>query len=144
MARLKRYKYKINPHTLAYERVRISFKERLKEVSFGVAFGVVVAAIITIVSYNLIDSPKEKVLKREIAQYKHQIDILNKRTEVMSGCRYLLGFCQSTIITFDLGTACGNAGGLCYADNLEIMAKCRNDLFVFLTARADIDVLTIF
>ena len=84
MARFKRHKYKINPYTLAYEKVRISFKERLKEVSFGVAFGIVVAVILTIVSYYTIDSPKEKNLKREIAQYKYQIELLNKRTEQMA------------------------------------------------------------
>ena len=80
----RKYKYKFDPNTLRYEKVRMGIKERLKEVSFGLAFGIVSAVVITILSYKIIDSPKEKALKREITQYKHQINILNKRTEQMS------------------------------------------------------------
>lgn len=84
MGTIKKNKYKINPHTLAYEKVRVGFKERFKEVSFGVAFGVVVAVILTIVGYKTIDSPKERALRREISQYKYQLDLLNKRTNQMA------------------------------------------------------------
>ncbi len=80
----RKYKYKFDPTTLSYIKVRVGIKERLKEVSFGLAFGIVSAVVITILSYKIIDSPKEKALKREITQYKHQINILNKRTEQMS------------------------------------------------------------
>ena len=80
----RKYKYKFDPTTLSYIKVRVGIKERLKEVSFGLAFGIVSAVVITILSYKIIDSPKEKALKREIAQYKHQIKILDKRTEHMS------------------------------------------------------------
>ena len=56
MGTIKKNKYKINPHTLAYEKVRVGFKERFKEVSFGVAFGVVVAVILTILGYSVNDT----------------------------------------------------------------------------------------
>ena len=69
MAKLNKHKYKFNPNTLSYEKVKVGIKERLKEISFGLAFGIVAAVILTIISYNTIDSPKEKALKREIAQY---------------------------------------------------------------------------
>ena len=80
----RKYEYKLDPTTLSYVKVTIGIKERLKEVSFGLAFGIVSAVVITILSHKIIDSPKEKALKREITQYKHQINILNKRTEQMS------------------------------------------------------------
>lgn len=80
----RKYEYKLDPTTLSYVKVTIGIKERLKEVSFGLAFGIVSAVVITILGHKIIDSPKEKALKREITQYKHQINILNKRTEQMS------------------------------------------------------------
>lgn len=84
MVKLKKYKLRFNPQTLEYEKVKIGIKERLKEVSFGVAFGLVVSVIFIVVAYKLIDSPKERILKREIAQYKYQIKILNDRTDRMA------------------------------------------------------------
>ncbi len=80
MKRKKKHKYRFDTHTLTYEKVRIGFKDRMKEVSFGVAFGLVLAVVFTLVGYKMIDSPKEKALKRELTQYKRQVTALNKRT----------------------------------------------------------------
>lgn len=75
----KKHHYKFNPHTLRYEKVYVGAKEALRKISFTVAFGLVVAVAFVILSYQFVDSPKERALKREIAQYKRQIKVLNTR-----------------------------------------------------------------
>ncbi|MCR5822425.1 MAG: M23 family metallopeptidase [Bacteroidales bacterium] len=77
----KKHTYKFNPHTLSYEKVRVTVHERVKKISFTVAFGLVLGVVFLIVGFQIVDSPKEKNLKREIAQYKRQIKSLNERVD---------------------------------------------------------------
>ena len=80
----KKHNYKFNPHTLTFEKVKVDVRERVRVVSFSVALGIVLAVIFTFVGYKLIDSPKEKRLKRENTQYKRQLNDINRRMEIMS------------------------------------------------------------
>jgi len=45
------------------------------------AVGIVFATVVLLFAYNFFNSPKEKMLKREIEQYKLQYDILNERMD---------------------------------------------------------------
>ena len=78
----KKHTYKFNPHTLSYEKVVVSVRDQLKKISFTVAFGLVLAVVFTLIGYQLIDSPKERNMKREIAQYKRQIRKMNARLKL--------------------------------------------------------------
>lgn len=73
----KKYIYRFNQHTLSYEKVAVTGRDRLRRISstmlVGLAFGVALSVLV----YHLIDSPKERALKREIAQYRHQLKALN-------------------------------------------------------------------
>ncbi|MCR4659289.1 MAG: M23 family metallopeptidase [Bacteroidales bacterium] len=75
----KKHTYKYNPHTLSYEKVIVSVREKVKNISFTVAFGLVLGVVFLIIGFQVVDSPKEKSLKREIAQYKRQVKNLNER-----------------------------------------------------------------
>jgi murein DD-endopeptidase MepM/ murein hydrolase activator NlpD len=77
-------KYKINPHTLEFERVRLRGKELLRHGSFSIIGGLVFAATMILIAYNFFDSPKELTLKRENRQYELQIELMNKRLDLMS------------------------------------------------------------
>lgn len=46
-----------------------------------VATGMVFASVVILLAYNFIESPKERILQREIEQYKLQYAILNDRLE---------------------------------------------------------------
>lgn len=75
----KKAKYIYNTHTLKYERVVVTWRERLlRWFAQGAAVlsftGVVVAA-----AFHFVDSPKEKQLKREIAVMKFQYELLNDK-----------------------------------------------------------------
>lgn len=75
----KKHTYKFNPHTLSYEKVIVGARDRLKKVSFTVVFGLVLGVLFAFISFQVIDSPKERALKREIAQYKRHLKSLDER-----------------------------------------------------------------
>lgn len=77
----KRYTYRFNPHTLSYERVEVTWGDRLKRVSTTALLGVVLGVLFSVVAYRVFDSPKERLLKEEIAQYRRELATLNKSVE---------------------------------------------------------------
>lgn len=77
----KKYIYRFNPSTLSYERVEATWRDRLKRVSSTVALGVVLGVIFSVVVLQLVDSPKEKILKEEISQYRRELTALNKSVD---------------------------------------------------------------
>ena len=74
-------KYRYNEITLSYEKIERSFAYKLKRLLSFTAMGLVFAAIIIFFAYTFVDSPKEKVLKREIDQLVLQHEILNNRLD---------------------------------------------------------------
>lgn len=82
---MKKAKYFFNPHNLKFERVRLSFWTQFVRVFGFLSASMVFAALILIGAYAWLDSPKEKQLKREIAQYKLQMKIMDQRVEDMNG-----------------------------------------------------------
>ena len=60
MKKLQRHTYRFNPHTLRYEKVFVSLRDRVKRISFNVLFGVVLGVVIVIVVLQFMASPKER------------------------------------------------------------------------------------
>jgi len=77
-------KYYFNTESLKYEKVIVSFKKRLGRVLGWLATASVFGTIVLLIAYNFLDSPKEKQLKREIAQLQDQYDLLNQRIDLAS------------------------------------------------------------
>lgn len=75
---MAKIKYKYNPSTLNYEKIQLTFKDRLKKGLTYFVVGLFFALIIVFFAYTFIDSPKELTLKRELAQLQAQYDLLNK------------------------------------------------------------------
>jgi len=74
-------KYRYNPHTLSYDKIELSTKNKLFRSSIFIGAGLVMGAIFFVLSYTFIDSPKEKQLKREIAHLQSQYVVLNKKLD---------------------------------------------------------------
>jgi len=72
----KHHTYKFNPHTLSYEKVKVTFRDRLKKVSFSVAFGLVLGITLLVVAFQVVDSPKERQLKRQVDAYQRHLQSL--------------------------------------------------------------------
>lgn len=74
-----RSKYKYNPDSLSYERIRPSFKTRL--VRFFSYFSILLffAVAFNVFYSSVFDTPREKMLKRENGQLQLQYDRLNQK-----------------------------------------------------------------
>ena len=74
----KRYTYRLNPHTLAYEKVEVTLGDRLKRISTTLLLGVVLGVVFAVAAYKLVDSPKERMLKEDIVQYRRELALLER------------------------------------------------------------------
>lgn len=77
------HKYIFNVKSLTYDKVHHRFRDKMVKVLSYLLTSVFFSAIVLVIGFNVIDSPKEKKLKREIAQLQLQYDLLNnKMTQV--------------------------------------------------------------
>ena len=81
MGKRQRHTYRFNPHTLKYEKVFVSLRERVRRISFNVLFGVVLGVALVFIGLQFVESPLERGLRRELAQYKRQFELLLPRVE---------------------------------------------------------------
>ena len=72
-------KYRFNPETLTYERVRLSPGQKVKRAVLVLMPGLLVGGGLAFLFYHLVDSPKEAQLKRENQQLLVQYELLNKQ-----------------------------------------------------------------
>jgi murein DD-endopeptidase MepM/ murein hydrolase activator NlpD len=77
----RKVKYFYNTHTLSYEKVKHSWGITLLRVFGFLCAAAVFSVIIMYFAYTYFDSPKEKLLKRELAQMKVQYKSLNNRMQ---------------------------------------------------------------
>ncbi|HQH19789.1 MAG TPA: M23 family metallopeptidase [Bacteroidales bacterium] len=77
----KKHHYHFNTKSLTFEKVRVTVKQKVKRFLSVVAMGTVFSSVVLLLAYNFFNSPKEKMLEREIEQYKLQYEILNERME---------------------------------------------------------------
>lgn len=78
---MSKVKYKYNTQTLTYERVELSWKHRARKFLGYLATGSVFAAVTIVIAYNVLESPKEKQLERELGQMQFQYEVLNRKLE---------------------------------------------------------------
>ncbi len=78
---MSKIKYQFNTKSLKIERVQVTMKERLKRIASSMAFGLVFGAVVIVLAYNFMSSPREKVLQNELEQYKLQYKIMNDRLD---------------------------------------------------------------
>jgi murein DD-endopeptidase MepM/ murein hydrolase activator NlpD len=78
---MSKHKYKLNPHSLEYERVRLGTRQILKRAVSYLLGSVVFAALVLFVAYSIFSSPKELMQEREIKQYAMQFEIMNERLD---------------------------------------------------------------
>jgi murein DD-endopeptidase MepM/ murein hydrolase activator NlpD len=75
---MARSKYKFNPESLSFDRIRLGFKDVLLRFFAYFIGSMIIALIYGLILAMFIDSPKEKALKREIQQLTIQYEMINK------------------------------------------------------------------
>lgn len=78
---MPKVRYHFNPLSLKIEKVQVTFRQKFTRFLSVIATGLVFATVVLVFAYNFLDSPKERMLKRELAQYELQYKILNDRLE---------------------------------------------------------------
>lgn len=78
---MAKVRYHFNTKSLRIEKVKVTFRQRMMQFLSFFATGLVFASVVLILAYNFMESPKERILRREIEQYKLQYAILNERLE---------------------------------------------------------------
>lgn len=76
---MSKIKYRFDTKSLTYEKVSISWKNIVLKVLSYLAIGTVFAGITVFIAFTYFDSPKEKMLKREIGWMTFQYELLNKK-----------------------------------------------------------------
>jgi murein DD-endopeptidase MepM/ murein hydrolase activator NlpD len=77
----KKERYHFDPISLTYQLIPIRFRDKLKRFLWTIATGSVFASVVLLVAYNFFSSPKERILLREIEQFKFQYRVLNDRMD---------------------------------------------------------------
>jgi len=78
---MPKHKYKINPNSLEYERVKLGKRDILKRMVSYMLGSAVFAALVLFVAYSIFNSPKELMQDRELKQYAMQYEIMNERLD---------------------------------------------------------------
>ncbi|MEI7499800.1 MAG: M23 family metallopeptidase [Bacteroidota bacterium] len=78
---MNKVKYKFNKKSLTFDRVHTTMRKRLLYFFSHLSTGVVFAAVVLVLAYNFLDSPKQKAQKRELDQMKLQYQILNDQLD---------------------------------------------------------------
>lgn len=78
---MSRTKYRFNTRTLSYEKIELDWKKKLSRVSTYLLSSAVLGLFIYLMAAKFVDSPKEKLLKRDNSQLKAQYELLDKRMD---------------------------------------------------------------
>lgn len=81
---MAKIKYFYNPHSLDFEKVGLSVRTIALRVFGFLSASLVAGATLLLIAYYYIDSPKEKILKREVENYELRTKILNSKFEKLS------------------------------------------------------------
>ncbi|TAE17077.1 MAG: M23 family metallopeptidase [Bacteroidetes bacterium] len=76
---MKKIKYFYNTHTLRYEKLVTPLRVKLLRVFGFIAAALVTAVGIVAIAFQYIESPKEKLLTQQNADYKRNYDVLERR-----------------------------------------------------------------
>lgn len=74
-------KFIFNPSTLKYEKAKRPLKKILGRALLWLSGSFVFAFLVLFIAYSFFDSPKERILKRELSQMQLQYEILNDRLD---------------------------------------------------------------
>jgi murein DD-endopeptidase MepM/ murein hydrolase activator NlpD len=86
-------KYKFNPESLSFDKIRLGVKSILLRALAFLVGSVIIAVFFNFLFGLFFDSPKEKALKREIAQLTLQYDLVHRE---MNNLEKVIGHLQET------------------------------------------------
>lgn len=82
---MKKVKYFYNTQTLKYEKLVVSLRVKILRIVGFLSAAIVTGILFLSVAYRFLDSPKEKILRRDIDAMKEEYDGLTKRMLELKG-----------------------------------------------------------
>lgn len=79
--RMSKLEYQYNPDTLSFDKVKVTFRQRLGRLFLRFLSSLFLGAGLFIVYWLFFDSPKEKALKRELEEVMTQYHLLSSEVE---------------------------------------------------------------
>lgn len=77
----KKVKYVFNHKTLSFEHARLTARHYILKVLSYLSTSVVLTAVFVVIGSYFLDSPKERMLRRENRQYELQLKLINERLD---------------------------------------------------------------
>ncbi|MBP3418991.1 MAG: M23 family metallopeptidase [Marinifilaceae bacterium] len=81
---MAKIRYQFNKETLSYDKIEISFRKKALNWLTRIGTSILWGAVIAVIAFTYIDSPKEATLKEENAQLLAEYNILNKELDELS------------------------------------------------------------
>ncbi|MBN2745651.1 MAG: M23 family metallopeptidase [Bacteroidales bacterium] len=81
---MPRSKFKVNLHSLEFEKVTMSWRDRFRIIGYYTLALSVFAVIVLFVAYSYFPSPRELMLMRENKQYALQFELLNEKVHQLN------------------------------------------------------------
>ncbi|HOE58403.1 MAG TPA: M23 family metallopeptidase [Bacteroidales bacterium] len=79
----RKIRYYFDPLSLTYQIIPVRFRDRLKRILYILAAGLVFSTVVIVLAFKFLSSPKERILQREIEQYKVQVQAMNYELDQM-------------------------------------------------------------
>lgn len=76
---MRKEKFKYNPETLSYEKVQITWRERILKATLVIAPAIVLGFVFQLIFAGIFESPYEQELEKENAFLNEQIDEMNSK-----------------------------------------------------------------
>ncbi len=76
-------KYQFNTHSLAVEKVKETFWDKAKGFLRIVLAGIVFSVLVLLIFFTFFESPKERMLNREIGQFQTKYQQINDRLDIL-------------------------------------------------------------
>ncbi len=80
---MSKVQYLFNTKSLAVERVKNTFWDRVKILLGYALAGLIFSIIVLVIGFTFFESPRERMLNREVNQFQVQYEILNDRIDVL-------------------------------------------------------------
>ncbi|GGH77403.1 MAG: M23 family metallopeptidase [Bacteroidetes bacterium] len=81
---MAKVKYYYDPRTLSYRKIERTWKDKLRNTGVFLASAFLFGVLLFFAADNIIDSPKEKRLKRDLSNMELQYEDLNRRMEELA------------------------------------------------------------
>jgi len=78
---MAKVKYHFNPESYTVEKVKVTFRDWLRRSLTAIFSGLIFSVLLMVFVFPLFESPKERMMKRELQQWELQYQILSDRME---------------------------------------------------------------